>query len=337
MPEKVSVVIPNYNDRDNLELCLESLRHQDHPDIEVIVVDDGSKDGSADMVREKFPWVRLIARDVNSGFSSVVNVGIDAAEAGLVALLNSDAEAHPRWISELVLAAERHPGAGFFATKMLFNADRDTIDTFGDGFSVGGFGYKIGWGEPSSAYPDEVEVLGGCGGAVMYRRAMLDAVREDGEYFDTDYFAFVEDVDISLRARLRGFRCIAVPGAIVYHKLRAAWGRKSERAAYLGHRNFVLAVMKNFPPSVITRNILSMLGYAVLSVAADLVKNRRVLYLKSYMGAIGMWPKMRPKRERAMREMSITAAEFQDLLTPGWLGLWLKLGRNTRSISERGL
>lgn len=337
MPGLVSVVIPNYNRSADLALCIGSLLAQDYPDIEVIVVDDGSDDGAPDMVREKYPQVRLIANKVNRGFPAVVNDGIRAAKGEWVALLNNDAEADPRWVSELVDAAGRHPDASFFATKMLFHADRVTIDTFGDGFSTGGFGFKRGWGEPSSAYTNEAEVFGACAGAAMYRRSMLEDIREGDEYFDESFFSFAEDLDVSLRARMRGHKCIAVPGAVVLHKLRSAWGRETERVAYLSHRNFLLCVMKNFPASVILRCLLSMICYYKLSAWSDMLKNRRLLYAKAYMDALFAWPRYKAKRAAIQAGMRISPAEFKALLTSGWLPLWLRLGKMSRSVHDRGL
>lgn len=337
MPELVSVVIPNLNNRELLTLCIASLERQDYSPMEIIVVDNGSTDGSAGMVREEFPGVRLIEFDRNKGFSAAVNAGIEASVGAFVALINNDAEADPTWISSLAAAAAAHPEAGFFASKILFHSDRHTIDTFGDGFCAAGFGFKRGWGEYSEAYPDEALVLGACGGAAMYRREMLDDVKVAGEYFDEDFFAFGEDLDLSLRARLLGHKCVAVPGALVFHRLRATAGRGSELSLFLSHRNFILAVIKNFPGSVILRNLPGMLGYLVLAFAADAVSNRRFLYLKSYAAALGMLPMMIRKRAAVQAARKVAPAAFNAALDKGWLRLWFKLHRMSGAVHDRRL
>ena len=336
-PGLVSVIVPNWNRRELLDACIRSLLAQDYPLVEIIVVDNGSSDGSAGMVRESFPSVRLVAFRENTGFSKAVNAGISASGGEFVALINNDAEADEGWLSHLVRAAGAHGEAGFFASKVLFHADRRTIDTFGDGFSVAGFGYKRGWGEDTDSYMEEAHVLGACGAAAMYRRSMLEDVKVGGEYFDTDFFAFAEDLDLSLRARLRGHACVAVPGAVVYHRLRATSGRGSEGSLFLGHRNFMLCIMKSFPASVILRNIFSIASYAALSALADILKNRRLIYVKSHLAALAMWPKVKPKRAAIQAGRRISASEFQALLTKRWLSLWLTLGRMTRSVAGRGL
>ncbi len=337
MPELVSIIIPNWDKRDLLAACIRSLQGQQYRPVEIVVVDNGSRDGSAEMVRDEFPDAKLIAFPENRGFSAAVNAGIAGSSGGLLALMNNDAEADARWISELVRAALAHPDAGFFASKMLFHSDRMTIDSFGDGFSVAGFGYKLGWGALSEDYTDEGYVFGACGGAAMYRREMLEDVKLAGECFDEDFFAFGEDLDLSLRALLRGHRCVAVPGAVVYHRVRATAGRGSEWSVYLSHRNFILAVMKCFPWRLIIRNLPTLVSYPALALAADMLKNRRLTYLKSYLAALRLWPRMKPKRAGIQAGMRITPQAFQAHLERSWFTLWLNLGRMNRVIRDRGL
>jgi GT2 family glycosyltransferase len=336
-PEKVSIIVPNWNKRELLRECVGSLDAQTYRPLEVIVVDNGSEDGSVDMLKAEFPHVKVIAFPENRGFSAAVNAGISAATGGLVALVNNDADADPGWISALVEAARAHEDAGFFASKVLFHSDRNTIDTFGDGFTVAGFGYKRGWGEPSENFKDEQYVFGACGGAAMYRAGMLRDVTVAGELFDEDFFAFGEDLDLSLRARLMGYKCLAVPGAVVYHRVRATAGRGSAGSVSLSHRNFILCVMKDFPADVIIRHIFSIAAYLILAAAADMLKNRRMLYLKSYLAALRMWPRMKPKRKAIQSGSRISPAGFEDLLERRWLSIWLKLNRMNKAVKDRGL
>src|SRR5512135_91336 len=134
----ISVIIPNYNRADLLRSCLESLRSQAYREVEVILIDNGSTDGSAEMVEKEFPEAKVRRMEKNTGFSAAVNEGIRLARGELVALLNNDAEADSAWLMELYRTAEAHPEAGSFASKMLFYARHDIIDTVYGCFSVAG-------------------------------------------------------------------------------------------------------------------------------------------------------------------------------------------------------
>lgn len=338
MPGLVSVIIPNLNKKELLAPCLRSLAEQDYPDIEIIVVDNGSTDGAPEMVMDGFPGVRLIRFSENRGFSAAVNAGIEAASGGLVALINNDAEADPGWVSELVVAAGRHPEAGFFASKILFYDDRKIIDTFGDSFSKAGFGFKIGWGEADSEkYEEEAFVLGACGGAVLYRKAMLEDIKVGGEYFDNDFFAFGEDLDLSLRAQLKGYKCIAVPRAKVYHRVRATAGRTSQLPVFLGHRNFIFCILKNFPGRVIVRNLPSIILYLFLSLSWDILFKRKFTVLKSHIDALKRRKTILGKRPAVMAGQRVSDSEFNRILSGRWFSTWLRLGRSSHSIRKRAI
>ncbi|MGC2423987.1 MAG: glycosyltransferase family 2 protein [Nitrospirota bacterium] len=331
----ISVVIPNYNRADLLGACLASLRAQTYRDFEVIVVDNGSDDGSSEMAAKDFPEVRLIRLEENKGFSAAVNRGIKKSVGELVALLNNDAEADPAWLSELYSASAAHPEAGFFASKILFYDRHDIIDTVCDCFSVAGFGYKKGWGEIDKGQYDHLKyVFGACGGAAAYRRTMLDAVAQGGEYFDEEYFAFGEDLDISFRAQSMGYRCVAVPGARVYHRIRATAGNSSRMAIFLGYRNFMLTVIKNFPARSIVKHLPSLVAFWCLSILADFVKTRRFIVLKAYLAAVRMMPSMSVKRKMIASKRKIGIAQIDAMLDRGWLATWLRLGINTARVRK---
>ena len=334
----VSIVIPNLNKKDLLDSCLRSLAAQGYPDIETIVVDNGSTDGAPEMVMAGFPRARVIRFSENRGFSAAVNAGIEAASGELVALINNDADADPKWVSELVAAAERHPEAGFFASKILFYDDRKIIDTFGDSFSKAGFGFKIGWGEEDGAkYGEEAFVLGACGGAALYRKAMLEDIKVGGEYFDNDFFAFGEDLDLSLRAQLKGYRCVAVPSAKVYHRVRATAGRKSQLPIFLGHRNFIFCILKDFPGPVIMKNLPSIFTYLLFSLAWDILFKRKLSILKSYIDVLKKRKIILRKRSAIMAGQKVSDSEFNGILSGRWFFTWLRLGRSSHLIRKRAI
>jgi GT2 family glycosyltransferase len=252
-----TVVIPNWNGRELLPICLDSLRRQSMP-AEVIVVDDGSADGSAGLVRERYPEVRLIELGENRGFAAAVNAGIQASRTGYVALLNNDAEAAPGWLEGLVAAFDACPDAGFAASKMLDYADRTRIDGAGDAFTWEGNAYRVGHGERDCGqYDAPAWVFGACAGAAIYRRQMLDVIG----LFDEAFFAYYEDADLSFRAQLAGYRCRYVPEAVVYHVGSATTGRASDRTLYLQTRNRIALVLKNYPARFLVEKLPQVLRF----------------------------------------------------------------------------
>lgn len=246
---KVSVVIPNLDGRGLLEDCLSSLERQTFKDFEVILVDNGSTDGSVSFVRERFPWVKkIIENPTNYGFACACNQGIKMAGGQFIALLNNDTEAHPSWLSELVSAAESNPDVGMFASKTLFYDRRDVIDTTGhliypDGLNRGRGRMEVDRGQ----YDDKPDVFFPSGCAALYRKAIF----EDVGLFDETHFAYGDDTDIGIRGRLAGWGCLFVPGAIVYHKYSVTTGQYSPQKVYLVERNRIWIVWKYFPARMI--------------------------------------------------------------------------------------
>jgi GT2 family glycosyltransferase len=245
---RVTVVIPNWNGERFLELCLSSLKRQSFEDFETILVDNGSTDGSLELIARYFPEVRVVSLEENRGFSAAANAGITTSGSELVALLNNDTEQEPGWLAALVRAADSHPDAGSFASKMLDFQDRRMLDGAGDALRLSGLPYRLGHGElDRGQFESPDAVFGACGAAALYRRRMLDEVG----LFDEDFFAYCEDGDLSFRARLAGYGCRYVPEAVVYHVGSASTGgKRSPRATSLGTRNSLSLLVKNLPLSV---------------------------------------------------------------------------------------
>ena len=176
-PPLASVVIPNWNGAHHLPACLGALRAQTYPHIEVILVDNGSTDGSQTLVAEEFPDVRLLALEHNLGLTGGNNAGFAAAQGEILISLNNDTEADPCFVEALVTALQEHPEAGMAAAKMLLFDRRDTLHSAGDGYGVDGIPFNRGvWEKDEGQYDEAGWIFGGCGGAVAYRRAMLDEV-----------------------------------------------------------------------------------------------------------------------------------------------------------------
>jgi GT2 family glycosyltransferase len=240
-----TVIIVNWNGRAHLEVCLASVQQQTLAGVETIVVDNGSSDDSIAFIQARFgDAVRIVPYRDNRGYGAGVNAGIRVARGRYLFALNNDTELDPDCLRTLVATADRHPNAGSCAPKILSFTQRNVIDNVGhlfypDGLSRGRGRLEIDHGQYDQ--PDEVISPSGC--AVLLRRAML----VDVGLFDEDFFAYVEDTDLGLRARLAGWTCRYDPAAIVYHKYSASAAEYSPLKAFLVERNRVWTAVKCLP------------------------------------------------------------------------------------------
>ena len=242
MTDRFSVVIPNWNGKRFLVACLSSLRQQTVEDIEVILVDNASADGSQDFVRAQYPEVRLIELEANRGFTGASNIGMDAATGAYIALLNNDTEVERDWAEQVTKAFATHPQAGIVASKMLLFEQRDRLHTAGDFFTTAGrAGNRGAWEWDRGQYDKGEYVFSACGGSAAYRRSMLSDIGT----LDDDFFFLLEDVDLAWRAQLAGYKVWYEPSAVVYHYLSATGGGVT--ASYHDGRNGIWLVAKNMP------------------------------------------------------------------------------------------
>jgi len=241
---RVVVVVPNWNGKKFLERCLGSLFAQTYRNFEVILVDNGSTDGSVDLVWEQFPQVHLIANEVNRGFAAANNQAIRTTDSEFVVTLNNDTEVAPHWLSELVQAAGTDERIGACASQMLFAHRPEMINSAGIALDRVGIAWDWRGGEPDDqAEREPVEVFGPCAGAALYRRAMLDEIG----LFDEDFFAYLEDVDLAWRAQWAGWRALSVPTARVLHYHSGTGVEGSPFKNRLLGRNKVWLIAKNYP------------------------------------------------------------------------------------------
>jgi GT2 family glycosyltransferase len=284
-PPLVTVVVVNWNRRELLQSCLKSLARQTHPSFEVVVVDNGSGDGSAALVEEmasSYPvLLRLIVNSNNRGFCAANNQGFAASRSELVALLNNDAEADPGWLEALEAVIRVSGDVGMAASKILVWEDPRRIDKVGHLMYPDGQNRGRGTGQLDRGQFDRVEeTLWPDGCAAMYRRAMLDEVGG----FDEEFFAYADDAELGLRGRIAGWTCLYAPGAVVRHHRGATLGLDSARRLTLIERNRVLLAVKLFP-----WNLLWLSGpYYLARIAAGLwsaLRNRGEL--RHYSGTRG--------------------------------------------------
>jgi len=249
-PPEISVVVVKWNRREYLRACLDSLATQRGVNFEVIVVDNGSSDGSVEMAREQF-GAEVIANPANLGFCAANNQAFAVARGQFIALLNNDAEAEPDFLAGLRKAFDVAPDIGMAAAKVLLWEDPRRIDKVGHLIYPDGQNRGRGTGEiDSGQYARSGECLWPDGCAAMYRKSMLD--RTGG--FDEDFFMFGDDAELGLRARIAGWRCLYMPCAKVRHHRGASLDAGSTRRIFLIERNRVLLAAKLFPWSLLILN-----------------------------------------------------------------------------------
>nr|HID12986.1 glycosyltransferase family 2 protein [Anaerolineae bacterium] len=308
-----TVIIPNWNGAHHLPTCLASLRRQTYPRVEVIVADNGSTDGSLDLLARDYPWVRVLPLGENRGFARACNAGMRAAQGEFVVLLNNDTEADPRWLAEVVAAFQRHPEAGIVASRMLLFDRRDTFHTAGDFYRVDGIpGNRGVWKRDEGQYDREEYVFSACGGSAAYRRAMLEQVG----LLDEDFFFSCEDVDLAWRAQLAGWRCVYAPRAVVYHKLSATGGGTT--ASFYDGRNFIYLLTKDYPGDLWRTHWRAILG-AQLRITAEALRAWRGAAARARLrgqlaGLLGL-PRMLRKRRAVQRSRTVDRSYLESILT----------------------
>ena len=305
---RVAVILVDYNAGEVLPRALRCLDAQTRRADRVIVVDNDSSDGSAEAVERDFEDVEVLRMGRNAGFAAGNNAGVAVVDdCDWVALLNTDAYAHPGWLEALIDAAEAHPEASSFASRMMRADHPGELDGSGDVFHVSGFCWRRHFGrrledEPEAGRP--AEVFGACAGAALYRR---DAFREVGG-FDERFFCYLEDVDLSFRLQLAGHRCRYVPDSVVDHVGSATAGYESEFTVYHSHRNMVWAWVKNMPGPL-------ALLYAPMHIAANLASV--AWFARRGLGGV-VW---RAKRD-ALRELGRVLRERRAVQSRRRASVW---------------
>jgi GT2 family glycosyltransferase len=337
----ISVIIVNWNRRELLRASLESLRRQTGVEFEVIVVDNGSGDGSADLAERAF-GCRVIRNSENRGFCAANNQGIAAARGEFVALLNNDAEAEPGWLAALLAAFDDRPDIGMAASKIVVYEDPRRIDKAAHLIYPDGQNRGRGTGVIDHGQFDSVEeCLWPDGCAAMYRKRMLDQISG----FDEDFFAYADDAELGLRARIAGWRCLYVPDAVVRHHRGATLGLGSARRLVLIERNRVLLAAKLFPWSLLWLNPFYYAARLLSGVwAARQGAGEAALYpgirgkwimvcslLRGDLAALRLLPRILRKRA-AVRAMSkLTPREVRRLILENRISLRELATQSTRN------
>lgn len=241
---KISVIIPNYNGEKIIDGCIESLLKQEYKEFDIIIVDNNSTDRSVEIIEEKYPSITLIKNNKNLGFAAAVNIGIKASNSDFVALLNNDTEVDKKWLGNLYSVVSKDDKIFSASSKMIRFYERDIIDDAGDQYNLLGWAYKRGDGASVDKFNKDKVVFSTCAGAGLYRRKVFEEIG----YFDEAFFAYLEDIDVSFRGNIYGYKNVYVSDAIVYHMVSATSGsRHNKFKVKLASRNNIYLIRKNMP------------------------------------------------------------------------------------------
>lgn len=309
----VRVQVVTYGSRPLIDGCLQALLRQDYPGLQALVLDNASTDGCANHVRRTYPDVQVVQNATNLGFARAHNLGFAAAgDADYIMPLNPDCELEPGCISTLVAAEEVNPRAGSLQPKLLRPESR-TIDTTGVCLPRSRRAYDRGQGEEDRGqYDNAPDIFCANGAAPLYRRDMLEDIRIGNEYFDEDFFAYKEDVDLGWRARLLGWEAVFVPGAVGRHA--RGWGQETARSRVSRDRRFhslknrYLTLLKNerLPPPL--ADWPSLLGYELLVLGGVLL--REPFLLRAYYEALRLAPRALDRRRELWARKRVSVEEM---------------------------
>lgn len=309
----LSLIVLNWNGKRFLPECLDSLAAQSYRSFEVILVDNGSTDGSEELIRTNYPWVKLVVLPENVGFAEGNNRGLAACNGQYVVALNNDTVADPGFLAELVRVAESDAAVGMVAAKMRSYFQRDTIDAMGLKVGRNGLGYNLGGGEKDLGQYEAAEpVFGPCGGAALYRRRMLEQIG----FFDSDFFAYYEDFDLAWRAHLAGWTCLPAPNALVYHVHSATSGEMSPFKVYHAHRNKWYTLIINWPGALLLTSLPRIIWYDLAALVLAALHGRCGAAITARLAVFGQLGALLRKRRTVQQARRLDNRAVAGLFSP---------------------
>ncbi len=319
-PPRLSLVVVTHQSADCIGRCLASILDQQPPPVEVLVVDAGSTDPTAEIVSH-FGAVRWIPAGANIGFAAAANRGVAMASGGLVAVLNADVSLRPGWVAAMLEAANRHPRAASFASVQFLGGSPGLLDGAGDALHCSGLAWRHGYGA-RSAPARNLEAFSACAAAAVYRR---DRFVEAGA-FEEDFFCYFEDVDLGFRLRLAGFECVCVADAVCDHEHgHSSGGPRSDFATFHGHRNMVWCFVRCMPWPL---NLLLLPAFATAQlacVAAGAARGQGRLVLRAKVEALRAIGRVLSARRAIQERRTASVAAIANALA------WALVPRRSRS------
>ncbi len=337
---RVSIIIPHVGGIEWLSACLESLTPTAGAEVEILVVDNGSSDGSIEIARRRFPWVQVVRSERNLGFAGGCNLGIRATKGEYIVLLNDDCEVTPGWLHTLLAEADADPRLAACQPKLLSAQRRDLFDYSGAaGGLIDVFGYPFALGrmfetveKDLGQYDRRQRVFWASGTAMLLRRRLLEEVG----LLDEDFFAHMEEIDLCWRFHLRGYEVAAVPASIVYHRSGATLAASAFRKKYLNHRNNLVMLIKNYEPVSLLwvlplRLLLEVVTFAYAVVVLDF---RRALAVLAAFGYLLTHPHRLWRQRRAAQ--AVRRVRDRDVMAKMYRGsvVWSYFVRGVRRACD---
>lgn len=301
----VSVIIVNYNGGKVLSRCLDALKAQTRQPDEVLVVDNGSTDGSGEIVTQYKP-MRLKELGQNTGFAAANNKGAASLRGDYIALLNPDAYPEPEWLSILMQAAEKYPDVAMFGSTQLNAEQPGLFDGTGDCYHALGVPYRADYGHAVEARPVFYETFAPCAAAALYKREVF--LQAGG--FDEDFFCYCEDVDLGFRLRLQGHRALQVSRAIVHHHGSGITGGRSDFTVYHSARNRLWVFVKNMPLPLLILLLVPHIAVTLFFWLRFAKAGAGAAYGKGVADGIKGIGKALSKRGTIQRQRKISAGEL---------------------------
>jgi GT2 family glycosyltransferase len=292
-------------------------------------VDNGSTDGSVDQIQKKYPDIKLICLSENLGFAAANNLGAREAQGQWLCLLNNDAFPEPDWLENLVKATDEYPEFIAFGSKMISAENTKILDGIGDVYHISGLAWRMGYNHPVDTAPSEPkEIFSPNAAAVLYRRDAFLLVGGFSEYF----YMYHEDVDLGFRLRLRGYRSLYVPDAVVFHQGSASTGVKSDFAVYHGHRNLVWSYFQNMPGRLLWKYLPAHLLATVIFLGYYFLQGQFSAIFRAKWDALRGLPKVLKIRKQVQATRIASETDIDHMLEHGWIApyqLGLKARRGT--------
>jgi len=313
---RAAAIVVNWNAAEHLPRCLAAIAAQSRGFDRVILADNESEDESLSVVERDFACVEVLRVGSNAGFARANNIAIaTVGDCEFVALVNPDAYLDPRWLENMLAAAEREPRCAGFGSRLLMADQPELLDGAGDAYHVGGLAWRTHHGEPAAGNGLTARpIFSPCAAAAMYRRDALVAVGG----FDEDFFCYIEDVDLGFRLRLAGYHCVYVPQAEAAHVGSASTGRDSAFAVYHGHRNLLWAYVKNTPSPQVWIYLPLHILFSLLALARCTARHRALPFLRAKRDALKGFRRVLAKRRATQSTRRVGWPELSSAMAHGW-------------------
>ena len=303
-------IIPNFNGKHFLRPCIDALLSQAPSPPDIIVVDNGSSDGSSDFIKVNYPGVRLISMDRNAGFGAAVNRGIRDSAHEFIALVNNDATVRPGWLAALEKSLDGNPAAAA-APKVIFDDGRNIFDSAGDCVTPYGFVYKRGHFQPDTGqYDRPEEVFSVSAVATLFRRSLFNTIG----LFDENFFAYYEDIDLCLRGRLAGFRFLYEPAAVTLHHYSATSGSKVKLGTEEVYIHLTGIWIKNIPAPILIRRFPSIFIFHSAILAGVALARLRKKSRLPRVPVVKFLASMARQRREIQRRASVSPRDLEKLM-----------------------